>query len=126
MHAAIDQINVRLAIVSLEDELRGIGEDEADAGCHEDLHEVGAISNRPDESHVNEIAEDKERDAGGNKADIWIELEIIEQYVGGIHADHEKSAMRKVDDAHDAENQGQAHADHGVKRAGQQTISTGL
>ena len=34
--------------------------------------------------------------------------------------------MSKIDNAHDAKNQGQAHSDHGVKRPGQQTISTGL
>ena len=34
--------------------------------------------------------------------------------------------MRKVHNAHDAKNQGQAHSDYGVERPGQQTISTGL
>ena len=40
MHTAIDQIDVCLAIIGLEDELRGIGEDQADSDGHEDLHEV--------------------------------------------------------------------------------------
>ncbi len=34
--------------------------------------------------------------------------------------------MRKVDDAHDAKDQRQAHADQSVERSGQQTVSTGL
>ena len=126
MHAAVDQIDVRLAIIGLEDELRGVGKNQADSHGHEDLHEVGAITNGPDQRHVNEIAENKERNACRQKANIWIELEVVKQNIGGIHAHHEKGAMSKVDDAHDAKNQGQAHADDGVERPGQQTISTGL
>ena len=124
--AAVNEIDVRLAIVGLEDELRGVSENQADSHGHENLHEMGAITNGPDQRHVNEIAENKKRDAGRKKTDIWIDLEIVKKNVGGIHANHEKSAMSKVDDAHDAKNQGQAHADDGVERPGQQTISTGL
>ena len=40
MHAAVDQVNVRLAIVGLEDELRGVSEYQADSHRHENLHEV--------------------------------------------------------------------------------------
>ena len=53
-------------------------------------------------------------------------MEGVKQHIGGIHAHHKKSAMRKVYDAHDAKDQRQTHADQGVKRSGQQTVSTGL
>src|SRR5215831_9055318 len=126
MHAAIDQINVRLAVVGLEDELSAIGKDQADSHCHEDLHEVRAITDRPYQHHVDEIAEDKKRNAGGKKSEIRIQLEVIKENVSGIHAHHEKCAMSEVDDAHDAEDERQAHADDGIKRPRQQSISTGL
>ena len=126
VHAAVDQVDVRLAIVGLEDKLRAVGKDQADARGHEDLHEMRAVTHRPDQSQVNEIAKNKEDEPGGKEADVRIELEVIKQNVGGIHAHHQKGAMSKVDDAHDAEDQRQAHADQSVERSGQQAVSTGL
>jgi len=38
--AAVDQINIRLAIVGFKNQLRPIRENKADTRGHEDLHEV--------------------------------------------------------------------------------------
>src|ERR1700730_1633035 len=126
MYAAIDQINIRLSVVGLEDELRRIGENQSDPHRHQYLHEVGAITNRPDQRHVDEIAENKQPNPSRKKADVRIKLKMVEKNIGGIHAHHKEGAVREVDNAHDAKNQGQTHSNHGVQRPGQQTISTGL
>ena len=84
------------------------------------------ITDGPDQRHINQVPKNKQCDAGGQKSNVWIEFEIVKKNIRGVHADHKKSAMSKVDDAHDAKNQGQPHADHGIERPGQQTISTGL
>src|SRR5262249_33892707 len=42
------------------------------------------------------------------------------------HAEHDEVAVGEVDDAHDAEDHGESHADHGVERAGQDAADDAL
>src|SRR5262245_13833785 len=101
VHAAIDQSDVGLAIVGFEKELGAIGQDQADPAGHENLHEMGAVAHRPDQQQVNQISKEKEEQPGRQEAQIWIDLEAIIKNIGGVHAHHQKSAMGKIDDAHD-------------------------
>src|SRR5262249_48160073 len=100
--------------------------DQPNARRHENLHEMRTIAHRPDQKQITQIAEREKKESCRQKADIGIDPEKVEQHVGGIHAHHEKSAMGEINDAHDAKNQGQAHADQSIERSGQQSVSTGL
>ena len=46
--------------------------------------------------------------------------------IGAEHPEHDQLAVRDVDDAHDAEDDGQPHADHRVERAGQEPADEAL
>jgi len=87
---------------------------------------MGAVTHRPYQEQINEIAKNKKQKPGGKKADVRIDLEVIKQNVRGVHPHHKKCAVSEVDDAHDAEDQRQAHADESVERSRQQAVSTGL
>src|SRR5947209_1617466 len=126
MHAAIYEFNIGLAVVGFEDELRGVGQDQADSGSHEDLHEVRAVANGPDQQQVTDVTKAEEKEAGGKKSPVGIEVEVVEEHEGGVHADHHESTMGEVDNAHHAEDQRQAHADEGVEGPGQEAVDAGL
>jgi len=126
LQVAVNELDIRLAIIGFEDQLRGVGEDQPNAGGHQDLHEVRLIAHRPDEDLISAIAEDEKQQAGRNKAEIGIDLKYIEQDKGGVHPHHQKCAVRKIHDSHNAKDQRQPHADERIERPGQQTVRTCL
>jgi hypothetical protein len=73
VYAAIDERDVGLAVVGFKDELGGIGKDQADAGGHEDLHEVRAVPDGTDQQQITDVTKAEEKYAGRKKSQVGIE-----------------------------------------------------
>src|SRR5262249_23740179 len=120
------QSNVRVVIVRAKLKLCTIYQDESNARSHQDLHEVGTVTNRSDQQQVHQVTEKEEQDSGRNEANIRIDVEFLKQEPGDVHPNHEKSAVGKVDDAHHPEDQCQTHANQRVECAVQQAVTASL
>ena len=87
-----------------------------------------------DEDQVDEIAHDEHQWPGEDRRNIGSECraedrlnaERAEKIKCGVHAEHHEVALREIDDAHDAEYQGQADAHEPVKCADEKPGREGL
>src|SRR6266568_2568309 len=76
-----------------------------------------ALQDEPEQEH------DRDDDDDGEKR---VDPEQREDVVGEVHPHHEQLAVREVDDAHDAEDEGEADADEGVDATHQHPAHDGL
>ena len=96
-----------------------------------------AAANPGDLAHqelVHDQAGNEDRRTCDQRGDIWggfraenrVRSEQAERVIGDVHTEHHEVALRKIDDAHDAEDQTQPDAHQAIQRAGEQAGSERL